>query len=33
VPLGILEAAPRRGMAQRVAEWLGGWSARRPRRA
>lgn len=33
VPLGILEAAPRRGIAQRVAEWLGGWSMRRPRRA
>jgi chromosome partitioning protein len=33
VPLGILEAAPRRGVAQRVAEWLGGWSMRRPRRA
>lgn len=33
VPLGILEAAPRRGLAQRVAEWLGGWALRRPRRA
>lgn len=33
VPLGILEAAPRRGVAQRLAEWLGGWSLRGPRRA
>lgn len=33
VPLGILEAAPKRGVAQRVAEWLGGWSTRRPGRA
>lgn len=33
VPLGILEAAPRRGFAQRAAEWLGGWALRRPRRA
>jgi chromosome partitioning protein len=33
VPLGILEAAPKRGVAQRVAEWFGGWSTRRPGRA
>ncbi len=33
VPLGILEAAPRRGLGQRVAEWLAGWAPRRPRRA
>lgn len=33
VPLGILEAAPRRGVGQRVVEWLAGWAPRRPRRA
>lgn len=33
VPLGILEAAPRRGAAQRAVEWLAGWMPRRPRRA
>lgn len=31
VPLGILEAAPKRGMADRLAEWIGGWSGGRTR--
>lgn len=31
VPLGILEAAPKRGMADRLAEWIGGWSGGRAR--
>lgn len=31
VPLGILEAAPRRGVGHRLAEWLGGWSVGRAR--
>ncbi|WP_295642381.1 ParA family protein [uncultured Methylibium sp.] len=33
VPLGILQAAPRRGVAQRVAEWLRVWPMRQARRA
>lgn len=33
VPLGIIEAAPRRGLAQRVAEWFGASSGVRARRA
>lgn len=33
LPLGILEAAPRRGIAQRLGEWLRAWPMRQPRRA
>lgn len=31
VPLGILEATPKRGVAHRLAEWIGGWSSTRAR--